>query len=801
MPSTTIDAATTTPERRKREVSRRRFLQSALAVGGVAALDPKFFGDAAYAGPPLGPNDRILVLIEMSGGNDGLNTLIPTNNGSYNSLRGGLAIPAASTHNVGDGLGLHPSLAYLKSRYDGGDLAIVRGVGHGEKDHSHFSCMAKVMAGTNGGIPTSGFLGRWLDGLGMDGFAGINIGNGGVPLVLKGAQAEVTGLPTYGGLFGSRTESHEVLAYDALVNLGNDNVGFGTWGNEVADTYQAAISSARRVNPIYSPAINGNNGVARDLTLAARLINLDLGARTITVSQGGYDTHSDQLPGHATLLSRLDGGIQAFFATLAPQFRDRVVVMTYSEFGRRVRPSDSAGTDHGTASVLFLVGNLVRGGLHGAQPSLTQLDNRGDLNISVDVRSVFASVLSRWLQADDRQVLGADWSELDLFVSAGSGGGAGGPGPSGESGGLGTMTPVRIVDTRSGVGLGRTVKLGPGERVDIPVAGRDGVPALGVGAAVMNVTVTQCDATGFLTVWPTGEPMPDASSLNFVADQSVPNLVIAKLGAAGHVSVYNSNGNTHLIVDVSGWFPADQAFVSLTPSRILDTRIGNGAPQAKVGPGAVVDLQVLGRGGVPNAGNVGAVAMNVTVDGPDSESFVTVWPKGEGLPDASNLNMRAGQTVPNLVVAKVGADGQVSLRNAFGSTDLIADVLGWFPTGVGLQALTPSRILDTRNGNGAPAVPLGPQQVLELQVAARGGVPANATAVVMNVTATDADALGFVTVWPAGVGRPDASNLNTVPGRTSPNLVIARLGTDGKVDLYNSAGTVNLIADVMGYFV
>jgi hypothetical protein len=474
-----------------------------------------------------------------------------------------------------------------------------------------------------------------------------------------------------------------------------------------------------------------------------------------------------------------------------------VVVFTSSVWGRRVRPHDSAGTDHGTASVMFLVGNLVRGGLHGAQPSLTQLDGRGDLNIAVDVRSVFASVLSRWLNADDRQILGADWNELDLFASTSSGGG---PGPSGESGGLGTMTPVRIVDTRSGIGLARTVKLGPGEVVDIPVSGRDGVPALGVGAAVMNVTVTQCDSTGFLTVWPTGEPMPDASSLNFVAGQSVPNLVIAKLGAAGHVSVFNSNGNTHLIVDVSGWFPADQAFVSLTPSRILDTRTGNGAAQAKVGPGGVVDLQVLGRGGVPNAGNVGAVAMNVTVDAPDSQSFVTVWPKGESLPDASNLNMQAGQTVPNLVVAKVGAGGQVSLRNAFGSTDLIADVLGWFPTGVGLQALTPVRILDTRSGNGAPPAPLGPQQVLELQVATRGGVPANASAVVMNVTATDANALGFITVWPAGVGRPEASNINTVPGRPSPNLVITRLGTNGKVDLYNSAGSVNLIADVMGYF-
>jgi hypothetical protein len=114
--------------------------------------------------------------------------------------------------------------------------------------------------------------------------------------------------------------------------------------------------------------------------------------------------------------------------------------------------------------------------------------------------------------------------------------------------------------------------------------------------------------------------------------------------------------------------------------------------------------------------------------------------------------------------------------------------------------MAPVRILDTRSGNGAPAAPLGPQQTLELQVSTRAGIPTNATAVVMNVTATDANQLGFVTVWPAGVARPDASNLNTVPGRTSPNLVITRLGSDGRVDLFNSAGSVHLIADVMGYF-
>ena len=477
-------------QKRRREITRRRFLQAALAVGGTAALDTKLFGSSAWAGPPLGPTDRILVLIELAGGNDGLNTVVPVADPAYASLRGALAIPAASTLNVGEGLGLHPSLTYLKSRFDAGDVAIVRGVGHGDKDLSHFSCMAKVMAGTTSGVATTGLFGRWLDGMGLDGFGGVNIGDSDVPLILDGQQAEVTGLPTYGGLFGSATPSWETVAFDALSGLGNDALGLGAWGDVVADTYQAAIQRARDVNRIYSPNISGNR-LARDLTLAARLINLDLGARIITVLQGGYDTHSDQLDDHARFLTNLDAGISTFFQNLAPQFHNRVVVMTYSEFGRRVRANDSAGTDHGTASVMFLVGNHARRGLHGSQPSLSQLDSRGDLNIAVDVRSVFASVLNTWFGADDAQVLGANWPKLDLFDPYS---GAGYPDPTLPTVAYQSLAPLRILDTRSGIGPGRVVRLGPGETIDLAVAGQANVPATGAGAVIANVTVTGCDA-------------------------------------------------------------------------------------------------------------------------------------------------------------------------------------------------------------------------------------------------------------------------------------------------------------------
>jgi uncharacterized protein (DUF1501 family) len=792
----------------RRELTRRRFLQGALATGGATALDPGFFRNVAFAGPPLGPTDRILVVIEQDGGNDGLNTLVPVGDATYYTRRGtaanattagagnGIGIPAGLALGLGEGFALHPELTYLKHRWDDGDLAIVRGAGHPSKDHSHFTCMARVMAGNDSTVFDTGIFGRWLDAVGTDGLAGVNIGDTNVPLLLRGAQAEVTGLPGWGGLFGASTQTYERLAFDQLVNLGNDTIGKGPWGDELADVFQAAVREARRINPIYSPNVSGNSFV-KSMTYAARLINLDIGTRVIMVRQGGYDTHSDQLDAHATLLRNLDTGIRALFENVMPDLRSRIAVMTFTEFGRRVERSDSRGTDHGTSSVMFVVGHHVRGGFASAAPSLGALDSRGDLAITTDVRAVFATVLEDWMAADHRQVLGAAYDTLPLFEPNT---GAGNMDPTIDTVAFQPVRPVRILDSRSGIGLGRVFRLGPGQTIDLPVAGQGPVPATGAAAATMNVTVTGCDSPSYLTVWPAGEPRPNASNLNVVTGQTVPNLVISKLGASGRVSLFNAFGTTDVIVDLLGWFPADNAYVPVVPARVLDTRVGIGAPAAKVDAGGVVPLVVRGRGGLPDRSDIDAVVMNVTVTEPDTVSYITVWPNGEARPNASNLNMASGQTVPNLVVAKVGTGGIVNVFNANGSTHLVADVLGWFPAGSGFHPLVPARILDTRTGIGGATGRLGGAGLLELQVTERGGVPSTATSVVMNVTATEADAASYVTVWPAGQARPDASSLNTVPGITVPNLVIAKVGIGGMVDFFNAFGRVHLIADVVGWF-
>jgi len=246
------------------------------------------------------------------------------------------------------------------------------------------------------------------------------------------------------------------------------------------------------------------------------------------------------------------------------------------------------------------------------------------------------------------------------------------------------LSPSRILDTRTGNGA-PAAKVGSGNSIDLQVTGRGGVPASGVSAVVLNVTVTDPTASGYLTVWPTGEALPIVSNLNFAAGQTVANLVVVKLGAGGKVSLYNSAGLTHLIADVAGWYDNGTAVTGarynpLSPSRILDTRSGNGAPAAKVGAGSTLTLQVAGRGGVPASG-VSAVVLNVTVTDPTASGYLTVWPTGEALPTVSNLNFAAGQTVPNLVVAKLGSGGKVSLYNSAGQTHLIADVAGWYDNG------------------------------------------------------------------------------------------------------------------------
>ena len=374
-----------------------------------------------------------------------------------------------------------------------------------------------------------------------------------------------------------------------------------------------------------------------------------------------------------------------------------------------------------------------------------------------------------------------------------------GPAVSYGAGGLQPLLPTRLLDTRSGVGAPQGRVSADGE-VTLAVTGRGGVPPVGVGAVVLNVTAVGATERSFVTVWPTGAGRPVASNLNVAPGDTVPNLVVVKVGAGGRVSLFNRFGSVDLVADVAGWFPEGAGVEPVVPARILDTRAGLGAAMQRVGPDGMIDLHVTGRGGVPTSG-VGAVVINVTAVGPSATSFVTVWPSGSGRPTASNLNVVPGETVPNLVVVKVGAGGRVSLFNRFGDVDLVADVAGWFPDDGGFVPLEPQRILDTRSGNGAAMARVGVAGVVDLQVAGRGGVPVDGVgAVVLNVTAVGPTAGSFVTVWPSGVDRPLASNLNVVAGDTVPNLVIVKVGAGGRVSLFNRFGDVDLLADVAGWF-
>jgi len=371
-----------------------------------------------------------------------------------------------------------------------------------------------------------------------------------------------------------------------------------------------------------------------------------------------------------------------------------------------------------------------------------------------------------------------------------------------------SVAPGRVLDTRNGTG-GYSSPVGPGQTITVHLAGVGGVPSTGVAAVAVNVTVTNPTAPSYLTVSPTGSARPTASNLNYSAGQTVPNMVVAKLGTGGDVDVYNSAGSTDVVFDVAGWYSDGSTntggtYGSLSPARILDTRNGTGAPAAAVVAGQSLNVRVTGVGGVPASG-VGAVVLNVTAVGPTAGSYLTVYPNGSPVPTASNLNFGPGQNVPNLVIAKVGSDGTVDVYNAVGLTDVVFDVSGWYSTSssaTGLYGpLAPTRILDTRNGTGGYSHQVGAGQSISVQAARVGGVPSTGVpAVVLHVTVTNPNAGSYLTVYPNGSLVPTASNLNFGPGQTVPNLVVVRVGSGGMVNVYNAAGSADVIFDVAGWY-
>ncbi len=369
------------------------------------------------------------------------------------------------------------------------------------------------------------------------------------------------------------------------------------------------------------------------------------------------------------------------------------------------------------------------------------------------------------------------------------------------SGRYNPLTPARILDTRNGPG-----PVGPGATVDVQITGQGGVPASGVTAVAVNVTVTQPTASSFMTIFPAGSPRPLAANLNYTPNKTVANLVVVKVGAGGKVSMFNSTGSTHAIYDVAGWYSdvtggSDGRYVPVTAARLLDTRGG-----VRLGPNSSLDLQVSNQGGVPATGAVAAV-LNVTVTGPTATSFLTVHPTGTTRPLAANVNFTSGTTQGNRVFAKLGTGGKVTIYNNAGSTDVIVDVSGYFtdpsfggPTGV-YTPVTPARILDTRNGIGGVSGPRPANSTVEVQVTGQGGVPGSGsvTAVVLNATVISPSAMGFLTIFPPGTARPVVSDLNYASGETRPNLVVAKVDAfSGKVSLYTSASG-HYVFDVAGW--
>jgi hypothetical protein len=363
-----------------------------------------------------------------------------------------------------------------------------------------------------------------------------------------------------------------------------------------------------------------------------------------------------------------------------------------------------------------------------------------------------------------------------------------------------SVQPDRLLDTRPDVQTGyHGDKPAPGQTIELKVAGAGPVPP-DASAVVFNVTGTEVTSPGFVTVWPCDEEKPNASSLNLVPGVTSPNAVVTKVSSDGSVCLYTQSG-AQLLADVTGYFPAGAGYVALQPDRLLDTRPDTmtGYRGAKPAAGDVVALHVADVDSKRVPADASAVVLNVTGTDATDAGYITVWPCGQSRPNTSSLNLVAGSTSPNAVITKLSTGGDVCFYSQSGA-HLIADLMGYFPAGSSYTGLAqPERLLDTRpdsqTGYLGPK-PLGGQTVALQMTGA--SVPSSAGTVVLNVTGTDATATGFVTVWPCGQARPNASSLNLQPGVTSPNAVVTKVGEGGKVCLYTQSGA-HLVVDVVGH--
>lgn len=420
-------------------MTRREFIKKGLTMVAIGWTAPAFITRTALAmnnpwdiaqvaSRPGVPDGRILVVVQLGGGNDGLNTVVPFTNDAYYRARPTLAVPAKDVVRINDDLGLHPSLSKVKALYDQGAMAIIQGVGYPNPSRSHFKSMEIWhTADPEGRVVRYGWIGRYFDSKcpGCEQRSvGVNVGHA-MPLAMQAAggmgvsleePAAFQWMPTLDGMGASEEqELFRLLNAPAIIPAGGEPASIDFLRHTAMNAYVSSEQVRNAVSAYRGGAAYGDSRFAHSLQLIAKMIAGGLPTRVYFAHMTGFDTHATQRGAHENLLAQFAEGIAAFYTDLeAHGNADRVLVLAFSEFGRRVVENGSAGTDHGTAAPMFVFGKALKGGLYGMPPDLTDLVD-GDLRHGIDFRSVYATVLDRWLGAAPAGILGREFERVGFI--------------------------------------------------------------------------------------------------------------------------------------------------------------------------------------------------------------------------------------------------------------------------------------------------------------------------------------------------------------------------------------------------